>query len=228
MKAKLQIPTGQSREDGGIKHYEDILYILDSSKKAAQKRNYIYLGIIILCIAANLYISLTAHFKTYVVRIDNATGRIETTGPLQATNYSPAVAEFKYFLISFITKIRTIPMDPIVYRKNWSDAQYFLMPAAAKKLNFITEQEGQIDKLGKYTSQITITSIQQQPGVNSSFQVRWFEDIYGLASGTVESRNHYIAILTLELIPPTDEEDLVINPLGIKIHDLNFTRETLK
>ncbi len=222
-----KFPKGYGTDSYKQSHgqYEGLLFNLNEEKKYARKLSVVSFLLNIVCVLTMVYVSMTANVKTYVVRVDNATGRVDVGGQLKATNYNPQIAEINYFLINFVSQIRTIPLDPVLYRNNWSHAQYFLIPAAAQKLNVLTAQENQVEKLGKYTTQIKIRSIQQSPGANNTFIVRWSEDVYNVSGQQLDERNFYNAIFTVLINPPSKEEEIINNPLGLKIADLSITKE---
>ena len=56
--------------------------------KSAERRNLLYVVVVAICVICTVLVATTWNYKTYVVRVDNATGRIETGGQLKATNYS--------------------------------------------------------------------------------------------------------------------------------------------
>ena len=193
----------------------------------AKKRNIVFLVLCCICVLAVVSMAFWANFRTYVVRVDNATGRIEAGNELIATNYEPREAEKIYFLSNFIKNIRTIPLDPVVFRSNWNNAQYFMTQEASRKLNVLMTQEKPMEKLGKATIQITINSIQTQPGTDDTYQIRWTEDEFSLSGDTNNIQNHYIALVSIAIVPPTKEQELKINPLGLTIKDLNYSTETI-
>ena len=75
------------------------------------------------------------------------------------------------------------------------------------------------------TIQPTIKSIQMQPGSAAVYQVRWTEDEYSISGNASGVKSSYTALLSVMLDPPTKEEELLINPLGLKIKDLSITKE---
>lgn len=62
-----------------------------------KKRNLIYLILIIICVIATVFVTTTASYKTYVVRVNEATGEVQTGGELKVTNYTPQEAEIRHF-----------------------------------------------------------------------------------------------------------------------------------
>ena len=58
---------------------------------------------------------------------------------------------------------------------------------------------------------------------SDSFQVRWIERRYD--QGALTSTDRWTGILAIVLQPPTTEERLRKNPLGIYVNGLNWSRE---
>ncbi|MFC2525285.1 MAG: VirB8/TrbF family protein [Selenomonas noxia] len=207
------------------RRFQTDLYNLALDKDVAKKRNLLYMVLLGLCVVAMVFVVTTASFKTYVVRVDNATGQVETGGELKATNYNPQEAEIRAFLVQFVRDTRTIPLDPVQYKTNWEHAQHFLTQEAAQKLNGILQSDNPAAKFGRVTTQPTIKSIQAQPGSPATYQVRWQEDEFALSGNATGVKTNYTALLSVMLDPPRKEEELLINPLGLKIKDLTITRE---
>lgn len=207
--------------------YADMLANTAYQRDTERKRNWIYLGLVGICIITTAFIAATANYKTYVVRVDQATGQVETGGQLKATNYTPQQAELKYYLANFIRNTRTVPLDPVQYRVNWENASHFMTQEASNKLMEFTSKDNPSSKLGKATVQPTITSIQLYPGTKNTYQVRWFEEEYNLSGNSTQKKRNYVGLFMLTVVQPTKESELLINPLGITIKDLTMSGENL-
>lgn len=205
--------------------FQSDLYNLALDKDVAKKRNLLYLVLLIICMLSTIFIATTANYKTYVVRVDNATGQVETGGQLKATNYKPQEAEIKTFLAQFIADTRTIPLDPVQYKNGWNRAKHFMTQEAAHKVSGIVSKENPVARLGYITVQPQIRSIQLQPGTNSTYQVRWVEEEYAISGNLTGRKVSYVALFSVVLEPQSKEEELLINPLGLKIKDLTFSKE---
>lgn len=205
--------------------FQSDLYNLALDKDVAKKRNLLYLVLLIICMLSTIFIATTANYKTYVVRVDNATGQVETGGQLKATNYKPQEAEIKTFLAQFIADTRTIPLDPVQYKNGWNRAKHFMTQEAAQKVSGIVSKENPVARLGYITVQPQIRSIQLQPGTNSTYQVRWVEEEYAISGNLTGRKVSYVALFSVVLEPQSKEEELLINPLGLKIKDLTFSKE---
>lgn len=218
-------PTDTFDKDAHGRFQSDLMN-LAYDKHLSKERNIFLVGLCGVCVAAVVYIATTANYKTYVVRVNDATGQIEAGQQLQAVTYNPKEAEIKYFLSQFVENIRTVPLDPILYRKNWQNAQQYMTTAAAQKLNGLIASENQAAKLGQYTTSIKIRSVQMQPGSQRTYQVRWSEDTYSIGGTNTGKQDIYVALFTVAIEPPTNEAAFLVNPLGLKIADLNYAKET--
>lgn len=132
--------------------FQNDLNNLAYDKHKAQQRNVLLLITLAVCVVCMVYVTVFANYKTYVVRVDNATGQVEVGSRLVTTNYTPQEAEIKHFLSRFVSNIRTIPLDPVLYKSNWNTAQHFLTPQAAQKLNNMIASENQLARLGRSTT----------------------------------------------------------------------------
>lgn len=203
---------------------ENLTYKLEQSHRII----IVLIVCLVIAILSIVFISLTANYKTYVVRVDSLTGQIEAAQELKATNYSPRDAEIKYFLTSLVVDTRTIGLDPVAYKQNWMKAQYFLTPSAAQKLNSMVAKENPVAKINKKeTVHVQIKSVNLQPGTQSTYQVRWSEDNFN-QNGILTRRDDYIGLYTVQVVPPKKEDELAINPLGLRIIDLNYSKEAVK
>lgn len=191
-----------------------------------RKRNKIYLGLVALCVIATVFTVTTMSYKTYVVRVDNATGAVETGGELKATNYTPQQAEIKHFLSQFLLDTRTIPLDPIQFQNSWKTASQFMTKESLAKYTSMVNKEQPASKLGKYTVQPVIKTIQIFPGSQNTYQIRWYEEEYSLTAGATGKRKNFVGLFQIAIKPPTKESEILVNPLGMKIVDLNYSLET--
>ena len=154
------IPSGDptdvfDKKRGRLKSYSTFqtdLYNLALDKDVSKKRNLIYLILIIICVIATVFVTTTASYKTYVVRVNEATGEIQTGGELKVTNYTPQEAEIRHFLAEFILDTRTIPLDPIQYKNGLEKSKHFMTSEASQKFNALLMKDDPVKKLGRYTA----------------------------------------------------------------------------
>lgn len=226
-------PMGKARDafDRGnaVGEYQSLIEQTAFQRDKALKREKYYWILIIILIGAMAWIALTANYRVYAVRIDNVTGRIEHAEQLKATNYSPRDAEIKFFLREFINNTRTIGRDPIVFKTNWDKSGFFMTPEAMNKYTSMLQKEEFFSRIGKYTQQPNVTVLQEQPNMPNTYQIVWQELVYN-DNGEEDknlSRRSYVGLFSIAIQPPTKEDELDINPLGIRITDMNFQQQDI-
>lgn len=222
-------PSGRALDvfdQKAVGKFQSDLYNLPYLRDQATKRNKIYLVIIIILILALVYVCMTAKFKTYVVRVNDTTGEVYAGQELKAKPYEPKQAEIEYFLRQFIRDTRTVPNDMVVLRKNWERASHYLTPAAAQKYNGLVEKEGRsISFLRGKMIEPTVNTLQLQPGMDRTYQIRWIEESF---SSDTDVKISYSGLFTVVIEEPKDPAQLAVNPLGLKISELTYQKEDEK
>lgn len=208
---------------GRSEHFAYVERILDSANTFKKVAIGATLVALVTSISAG-YLATRSEYVPFIIRADRVTGYTDAIGPITQQEYKPNEAETKYFLTEFIKKTRTVPLDPVVYQKNWKDAQEFLTESAAKKLNAISESQGHFSKLGSSTVEPTVLGITRLSNSDNTYQIRWQEVDYGINSGQGTQQN-YIGTFTIETGQLGSEADLYKNPLGIKVTDMSFSLE---
>ena len=93
-------PTDTFDKDAHGRFQSDLMN-LAYDKHLSKERNIFLVGLCGVCVAAVVYIATTANYKTYVVRVNDATGQIEAGQQLKAVAYNPKEAEIKYRKYSY-------------------------------------------------------------------------------------------------------------------------------
>ena len=155
----------------------------------------------------------------YVVEVDNA-GQVRAVGEA-ATPYRPNDAQTAHHIARFVTRVRSLSIDPIVVRQNWLEAYDYTTDTGAAMLNDYARTHDPFARIGQTSTAVEITSVVRAS--ESSFQVRWIERNY--VNGSPSGTERWTAVLSLVLQPPRTEERLRKNPLGIYVNGLSWSRE---
>lgn len=160
-----------------------------------------------------------------VVGIDKERGEAKVIGRVSDIHYMPELPEIRFFITHFITLIRGVPSDPVLIKQNWLKAYYFLRREAANMLNQITNSDEQspLKRIGKTTVVVRPISVVQVAG-SDSYQARWEETLYD-QHGTIVEKFTMNGVFTVEFAPPSKEETLAVNPLGLYIRSFQWNRE---
>ena len=192
-----------------------------------QKIAIIASGICLFCIGITGYLATRSEYIPYLVRIDSETGFTEAVGPITQVSTTANEAEIKYFLSQLILKTRSIPLDPVVYSNNWTDATAFLSTSAFGKMQKFATEEGAIQKIGHTTVTPVISVITRMANTNNTYQIRWTEKSFGI-QGSTEKTKKFMGTVTIEQKPPENEASIYKNPLGLIITDISFGPEDIK
>ncbi len=155
----------------------------------------------------------------YVVEVDTL-GQVRAVGPALEV-YQPTDAQLARELERFIRNVRSLPLDPVVLRRQWLEAYDYTTSRGAEVLNVYARDNDPFARVGKVTVAVEVTSVVRAS--ESSFQVRWSER--STVNGSPAGTERWTAIATLVLQPPRDAMRLRKNPLGIYVHGLDWSRE---
>ena len=197
---------------------------IGSARVQAKNWRYMAFGSLILSAgfaAALVYQSARGTVVPWVVQVDNL-------GQAQAQAVAPATADFRptdpqvaWHLARFIEQTRSIPADPIIVRQNWLRAYEWTTDRGAAALNDYARANDPFTKVGKQQIAVEVSSvIRASP---DSFRVAWTERHF--ENGQLSSTQRWTAILTIVIQPPRDAERIKVNPLGIYVNAINWSRE---
>lgn len=169
-----------------------------------------------------LRISTKASFVPYIVEIKESGEVANTVRPLES-RYNISDIQYKHYLRQFLIKIRSIPLDPVLFSTEYKEALKYTGLEAKTKLRKIYMEDNINQKFKEKESRnIQISSIVKVPNTNS-FKVRWEETSY--KEGGISKRINQEGIFSLKSIPAKTEAELIINPLGITITDLSINQD---
>lgn len=183
----------------------------------------IFLVVANVCLSGGLVVqSLKTQVIPYVVTVDKTTGEVEKAGAFIQNNYTPQIAEIKYFISNFISNARNIQLDPVQQQKTQEKAVAFLTKTAAQKFFAMQKSEGFMKKYSNVTILTKIKSIQKIPDTES-YHVSWSEEEFSIQTGKAVQYG-YEGVFSVVMLPVKDDKTLLVNPLGLYISDFNFTK----
>jgi type IV secretory pathway TrbF-like protein len=190
----------------------------------AQARNWRLMAFCSIAIAAVfaggfVYEASRVRVAAYFVPIDERgkPGRVEPIG----NNYTPTSAAIIYFLSEWTRTMFAKPTDPIVSRENLLKDFAVLRGQAATTMNEWATANDPMKDLGHVARTVTVTAILQRS--DRSWQVEWTETNF--TEGSKSSTLRYTGLFTIEVVPPTNQSELLANPLGLHITDISWSRE---
>ncbi|CDN94544.1 MULTISPECIES: conjugal transfer protein TrbF [Rhizobium/Agrobacterium group] len=168
---------------------------------------------------ALVYQSARGTVVPWVVQVDNL-GQAQAIAPATA-DFRPTDPQVAWHLARFIEQTRSIPADPIIVRQNWLRAYEWTTDRGAAALNDYARANDPFTKVGKQQIAVEVSSvIRASP---DSFRVAWTERHF--ENGQLSTTQRWTAILTIVIQPPRDAERIKVNPLGIYVNAINWSRE---
>ncbi|SDA58344.1 conjugal transfer protein TrbF [Mesorhizobium qingshengii] len=155
----------------------------------------------------------------WVVQVDKL-GEAQAVAPAVA-DYRPTDPQIAWHLARFIEEVRSIPDDPVIVRQNWLRAYDYTTDRGAVSLNDYARLNDPFAKVGKIQIAVEVSSvIRASP---DSFRVAWIERHYD--NGSLASTERWTAFLTIVIQQPRDADRLKVNPLGIYVNAINWSKE---
>lgn len=195
---------------------------IGSARVQARNWRYMAFGCLILAggfASALVWQSARGTVVPWVVQVDNL-GQAQTVAPV-AADYRPTDPQIAWHLGRFIEQVRAIPADPIIVRQNWLRAYDWTTDRGAAALNDYARANDPFSRVGRQQVSVEVSSvIRASP---DSFRVAWIERHF--ENGQLATTERWTAILTIVVQTPRTAERLRVNPLGIYVNAINWSRE---
>lgn len=176
-------------------------------------------GLSFLLAGGMIYQSAQASVQVHVVEID-ANGGVKSVNPLQG-KFEASDAQIASQLARFISNVRSVSIDPVVLRDNWLEAYGFATDQASLTLNNYARDNDPFSAIGERSVTVDVISIVRSSG--DSFELRWRETEF--ARGATMRTETYTASLSIITQAPKDAQTLHRNPLGLYVHNLNWSKD---
>jgi type IV secretion system protein VirB5 len=195
---------------------------IGSARVQARNWRYMAFGCLILAggfASALVWQSARGTVVPWVVQVDTL-GQAQTLAPA-AADYRPTDPQIAWHLGRFIEQVRAIPADPIIVRQNWLRAYDWTTDRGAAALNDYARANDPFSRVGRQQVSVEVSSvIRASP---DSFRVAWIERHF--ENGQLATTERWTAILTIVVQTPHTAERLRVNPLGIYVNAINWSRE---
>jgi len=155
----------------------------------------------------------------WVVQVDKL-GQAQAIAPAVA-DYRPTDPQIAWHLARFIEEVRGVPADPVVLRQGWLDAYNYVTDKGALTLNDYARTDDPFAKIGQTEVSVEVSSVIRAS--DDSFRVAWIERRY--VDDALTTTERWSAILTVVIQTPTNADRLKVNPLGVYVRALNWSKE---
>jgi type IV secretion system protein VirB5 len=195
---------------------------LTSSRRHWQYLTVALLVVCALSVSGNLYQLRDIKVIPYVVQTD-LTGQVVTVGPMaRDDDPHPEDKIIRAHLAAFVRNARTITTDRILMKRMIQQAYAVARGEAVNYLNTTYQAQEPFARAASETVQVSILSV--LPQSPDSWHVRWQEDVRN-PQGMVLRKEQYEGIFTTTIRPDeVDMKSVWLNPKGIFITALQWTR----
>lgn len=201
-------------------------YDVLSSRMLWQIMGIVSLLVTLCAVGGIIYIGQQSKFIPYVVEVDKL-GQAVTVMPVDKAR--PVDTRIIHATIaSWISDARMVTPDITVQRAAIFRLYAHLpseAPATTKMHEFLqSKASNPFYRAAKETVYVSITSV--IPQSNETWQVDWIEETRD-RSGTLKAKSRMRALITVKIQADAsnDEEQIRRNPLGILIHDFNWSKQ---
>ena len=200
-----------------------------SSVKDAARWRQISFFLVMLCVAFGaLMMWMASQNKVipYIVQVDKQGYAVAIKSSEQGAvaDTRVIVATLGGFFVNFKTVITDVSSqkrmvnDVYSYLAKGSAAESFVSHYYQEHNPFVATQDR-----NRYTVQVEIRSIVRSGSNDKSWQVLWSEE--KLEQGTIIERTDWRAIVSIAVSPVRELEEVIKNPLGIFITDINMAQD---
>jgi len=156
----------------------------------------------------------------YLVRVEGD-GAVAGVEPLRERAQA-SEAMVRHALGLFIVNARTVTTDRVAQRRLILRAYDYAAGRAGGGLNDHYRAHPPFSRAARTTVTPTLTSLLYL-SERDVYEVHWTEAVRNL-NGAVVERETWRALLTVTIEPPEAVEEALVNPLGIRVADLDWTR----
>jgi type IV secretory pathway TrbF-like protein len=192
-------------------------------KRAQDWRLAAMLALLVAFAEAVVILGVATRPKTvpYVVAVDSL-GRVVASGPVERS--SPVDQRMKETGLSrWMQDLRGVTSDGLAQRRA-IDRVYAMIGSGTAAQTLVTEfyrANQPFDRANRETVQVDVNTI--LPTTEQTYEIDWTETARD-PSGGVVSVGRWKAILTITVNPPSDENVLQLNPFGIYVMNVSWSK----
>ena len=149
-------------------------------------------------------------------------GQTLAIGPAERSRAADA-ALIRYQLIEFIRRSRSVISDGAAEKQLLESAYTQAGGAAVRFLNEHFQEQSPFVVMRERTVAVQVTSVLRLPA-SDSWQIQWIETHRGL-DGAVLAAERWQALLRAEVRAPESPDELLRNPLGLYVTDIQWTQQ---
>jgi type IV secretion system protein TrbF len=195
----------------------------DLITRARNWRAAAFLALAVLVVETGGLIALAMKTKVvpYVVAVDNL-GRVVASGVAEQA----AVADDKLkraALLQWVGDLRTVTSDGVSQRKAIDRVYAMIARSSPAQVQVSEFYRGDPPHRRAQTQMVSVDVKAVYASSEKTYEVEWVETARGLG-GDVQSEQRWKGSFTIAVNPPTDERLVRMNPLGVYVTNVSWSR----
>lgn len=182
---------------------------------------FLALGVSLMAVGGLIALSLRSRVVPFVVAVDSL-GRVVAAGPAEQASVVDDKLK-RAALNSWVGELRTVTTDGVAQRK-MIDRVYAMVgsgtPAQVQVSDFY-RNDPPFQRAKTQTVEVEVEAI--FPTTETTYIVEWTETTRTLA-GQVQNTQRWKGAFTIAQNPPTEESLLRVNPLGVYVTQIGWSR----
>ncbi len=182
---------------------------------------FLALGIAVIATGGLIALSLRSKVVPFVVAVDNL-NRVIASGPADETSVADDKLK-RAAIYQWVSNLRTVTIDGIAQRKAIDRAYSMIANGSPAQVaigdyyrNDPPHQRAQTRTVDVEVKAVFATS-------DRTYEVEWMETTRSL-TGTVQGEERWKGSVTIAVNPPSDERLVRVNPLGVYVTNVSWSR----
>lgn len=159
----------------------------------------------------------------YLVEVESS-GKVRLVGKVTEQTWDLQESSKLYELETWITNFRGLSSDAQIVKERLAYVRIHATSAANLQLEDFMTREDPLKAFGTQTRTVHIESTTKLKGSEQAYRVEWIEKVFG-EEGTRLEDERYVGEFHLTISPPTTEEALRQNPLGVYVSFFDFDKK---
>jgi len=192
----------------------------------SQARNWRLVAIGSLCVSGIAcgglaYVASQSKITPYVVQVNGLGDAVPVAIADRAA--MPDARIIRAQLARWVTNCRSVYFDAAAERQA-IDQCYNMINRRAPGFQTVADYHRANEPFTRAQSEsVTIQVETVLPLTNDSWRIEWREEVRG-RDGNVSSRANWQAVVGVQVIPPTDERQVLVNPMGVFVNAVSWSQ----
>lgn len=183
-------------------------------------------GVVALTSVVGLIIQSTKQSVIpYLVEVESS-GQVRLVGAVTTQDWSLSKSSKRVELERFIRNLRSISSDGRILQERFAYVRDHATPAANLQIDRYLESDDPFTRFGQEVRTVHVETQTTLPGSERAYRVEWREEIFSKQGKEKLGVEHFVGEFHLTILPPTDEQMLETNPLGVYISFFDFDQKT--